>query len=1193
MSISEAVTELDEGLLVSAGYNGKKGVAVMKLYDTKTNRIVSWEDNTNHKPYCYTKSSIEEIKNFIRGRPEEREVMDITEETKKDLINDTAITVRKIRTSNPLAISGPNENYGSRQGQGVGLRNLMPTYECYTDETEILTDGGWKLFSVLSGTDKVATVDMTSLAMHYMAPSRIVSYDYDDAVVVIDGKFINFRVTPNHMLWFSGVNKSGNFKVTSLPAKDYDYEQLRNSYMRFKQRAESYDGNFDYKEVIGEIAIEPPNWRARHYDLSNEEKWFEFFGWWVAEGSFNGDFYVVLSLDYNDKKEQNRVIQLMTDIGLKPSIGKSGHSYNLVVSAKILRGFLERHFGRGAKNKRIPRWVLSAPKGLLAAFVQGLILGDGHLEGNKYRSYTSSSKQLADDVQEALFKLGYNAALQHYLTTKSTKVTRACNMYRVYISRKDGALSTRTRTEHYNGKVWCVTVDPYHTVVIRSKGKVVICGNSNVKYYSSYIYDRQLRVGTYYSVKAGSLIPISKEVPSGVNKSLEAILKKAKSAELIAYIKRWAEMLGQPIPTFERIALDIEVNNEKNRIPDPEHADRPVISVAFYNDKEKVVYLLQTEGHVPLEGDKPYKYQMFTSEKELLLATFRKIQEYPFLVGFNSDTFDLAYLKGRGKKLGIPDDDMPFQTTQNEVGLKNGVHIDLYRFFHNKSIQIYVYSQKYKEFTLDAIAEALLGKNKIEFDGAIGELPLEKLAEYNLNDAQLTYEFTSINNSLLMSILVTMARIANMPLNDVSRTGISSWARSSLFSDHRRIGALIPRQEELKAKGSASTTAMIKGKKYKGALVMETENKMHFNVSVLDFASLYPSIIGLHNLSYETVNCGHEECKTNLIPETTHWECKKREGITALNIGSLRELRVHHYKHLTKDKTLSPEERELYDAISQGLKVFLNASAGAIGMESFELYCLPVAESTTALGRYSIAKAIAKAKELGLLIIFSDTDSLAVVSVSPEQINMMIGWASSELGLELELDKTYRYVALSGLKKNYFGVLPNGKIDIKGLTIKKRQTPKFFKDTSGKAMEVLKKIYSPSDIEPAKIEIKALLRTMVRRIKSKDVPIEDLAFHMAMSKDVEGYQKGLPQHVRAAKLMEEAEDKETVAGEVISFVKTKGGEGVKPTSMASKEDINVDKYLEYAESMFDQMLSPFGVSFEEILGASTLDQFWA
>jgi len=566
------------------------------------------------------------------------------------------------------------------------------------------------------------------------------------------------------------------------------------------------------------------------------------------------------------------------------------------------------------------------------------------------------------------------------------------------------------------------------------------CWEADIKYFENYVYDKGLRVGTYYKIAQGEVSPVQKEVAGEVKRSLDAILAKA-SGDAASYIKAWAELLGQPLSDFKRIACDIEVANEENRIPDPEVADREVIAVSFYNDKESVVYLVDKSGQdKSLDGALTgYTPTVFPDEASLLRATFAKMMEYPFLITFNGDDFDLRYLKHRAmrREIGIREEEIPIALQRQEASLKHGVHIDLYRFFNNRSIQVYVYNNRYSEHTLNGIAEALLGKEKIPFEGNIAELPLVELADYCLNDSTLTYDLTAANDSLLMKMLLVIARIAKMPMNDVARLGVSNWIRSMIFYDHRRIGALIPRSDELRQKGGASSEAIIKGKKYKGGLVIEPKPGIYFGVSVLDFASLYPSIIKVHNLSYETVNCIHEECRSNRVPDTDHWICTKRSGIESLLIGSLRDLRVGHYKALSKDKTLPKESRDLYGAVTQGLKVILNAAYGTFGFETFALYCLPVADATAAFGRDAITRTIEKCKSEGVSVIYSDTDSLFIENPNKDKVADVLRWADKELGVELEVDKQYRYVAFSQLKKNYFGVLQDGTADIKGLTGKK------------------------------------------------------------------------------------------------------------------------------------------------------------
>ena len=720
---------------------------------------------------------------------------------------------------------------------------------------------------------------------------------------------------------------------------------------------------------------------------------------------------------------------------------------------------------------------------------------------------------------------------------------------------------------------------------------VIKAWEADIKYYENYTYDRGLRMGTYYLVSGGKVVPVKHEVPERVSHSLEQVTQR-NPPEFQPYLKEWAELLSEPLSDFRRVALDIEVANEAGRLPDTDNPDQEVIAVSFFTDTEKLVYLLRGKRDPAGLEACPFAYQVFDREDDLLRAVLSKIMDYPVLVTFNGDDFDLRYLQHRAEKLGIREEEDPIQLERVAASLKYGIHIDLYQFFRNRSIQVYAFSNKYTEHTLGGISESLLGKSKIPFEGEIGELPLSKLAEYCLNDSQLTYELTSMNDSLVMKLLLMISRIGKMPMNDVSRLGISNWIRSMLFYEHRKMGALIPRQDELAQKGGASSKSIIKGKKYKGGLVIDPQPGVYFDVSVLDFASLYPSLMKVHNLSYETVNCPHEECRSNKIPDTDSWECKKRKGITSLAIGSLRDLRVGHYKHLAKDPTLSKQERELYGVVSQSLKVYLNGAYGSFGFESFAFYCLPVAEATAALGRDAITKTIAKCKELGINVLYSDTDSVYLQNPSSDQISTVTRWADSTLGVELDLDKVYRYVAFSSRKKNYFGVFPDGTVDIKGLTGKKSQTPEYLKKVFYETLDILSQVKTPEDFERARKNTRELLTGMISNLKSKKVPVQELAFTVMMGKPTAKYNGTTPQHVRAAMQLEE-KGKEIKAGEIIAYVKTKNPPYVKPAELARPDEIDADKYIEYAHSMFDQILDALDFSFDEIMGATTLDLFWS
>jgi len=745
-----------------------------------------------------------------------------------------------------------------------------------------------------------------------------------------------------------------------------------------------------------------------------------------------------------------------------------------------------------------------------------------------------------------------------------------------------------------NVKMYKVTVaDPLVILSIREFTK---SWESDIKYYENFLYDKGFQSCAFYNIVDSKIVSTRYETSKAVRESLDKTLKKADD-EIKKIIEEWAGLLSQPLPDIRRVALDIEViPAEVNRIPDPNEAAQEVVAVSLVgSDGVKEVLVLNRKGaEIGVKSvEDSYEMKLFDKESDLLSSVFSRITEYPVVVTFNGDDFDLNYLYHRALKQGFKKEEIPIKLGNNVAYIRPGVHVDLYKTFNNRSIQIYAFNNKYSEHTLNSISEALLDEGKLVLEGEMKDLTLNRLAEYCYQDSKLTLQLTSFNDNLLIKLLLIISRIAKMPLDDVSRLAVSNWIKSMMYFEHRRRNFLIPRRSDLEEKEQGLTSeSVIKGKKYKGAIVVEPKAGVYFNVSVLDFASLYPSLIKVFNLSYETVRCIHDECKSNKIPETDHWQCRKRHGIASSIIGSLRDIRVDYYKPLTKQQILRPDERALANIVSQALKVILNAAYGVMGSDIYPLYYLPAADATAALGRYAITRTIYKSNEIGIEVVYGDTDSLFLRNPSEEAVNTIKNWAENELGIELDLDKTYRYVAFSSRKKNYLGVLKDGSVDVKGLTGKKSQTPKFIKKAFYDTVEILSRVTSESDFQKAREEIKKQLRAKYLALKKKQIPIEDLAFKIMMSKNPQAYTKSRPQHVKAAEQIAENDDREMKAGDIISFVKTTSSAGVKPVSTAKLDEIDTKKYEEYMRSTFDQILDALGYDFDEIVGATKLEDFF-
>ncbi len=729
---------------------------------------------------------------------------------------------------------------------------------------------------------------------------------------------------------------------------------------------------------------------------------------------------------------------------------------------------------------------------------------------------------------------------------------------------------------------------------------------SDIKYYENYLYDNSLIVGKYYKVENDKIIPQEVEISDETRLSLNDMLwdklggvSLPDKKQFEENVSQWANLLNQPIPNIKRISLDIEVDSDVGRIPDPKAAEKKVTAIGFESsDGLKQILVLRhgntEEGINDLSQDIKITFYDENKEKNMILDAFKIVQQYPLLITYNGDGFDLPYLYNRAERLGIGKEDNPFYMMRDSATLRKGVHLDLYRTMSNRAFQIYAFGQKYNDFSLNSVSIGLLNEKKIDYGMDIGDLTLYQTAKYCQNDARLTYKLTSFDNDLLMNLLVVISRIARMPIDDISRMGVSQWIRSLLYFEHRKNGSLIPRRDELDKRSSGvANEAVIKNKKFRGGLVVEPKEGIHFDVTVMDFASLYPSIIKVKNISYETVRCSHDECKKNTIQQTNHWVCTKKNGLTSLLIGSLRDLRVNYYKTMARKDTLTDEERHLYTVVSQALKVILNASYGVMGAEIFPLYFLPAAEATTSTGRHIILDTISKCNEVGIEVLYGDTDSLFIKSPPPQQIQKIIDRAKNDHNVELEVEKEYRYVVLSDRKKNYLGVTKSGKVDVKGLTGKKSHTPPFIKTLFFELLDILAEVKTVDEFKHAKKKISDKISECTKKVQAKEIPLSELAFNVMISKAPKEYVKTIPQHIRAARQLESI--REIKKGEIISYVKIINKPGVRPVELARQNEIDSSKYMEFMENTLSQITSSMDLDFDTILGKpkqTGLDQFF-
>ncbi|MFX1316370.1 MAG: 3'-5' exonuclease, partial [Promethearchaeota archaeon] len=361
---------------------------------------------------------------------------------------------------------------------------------------------------------------------------------------------------------------------------------------------------------------------------------------------------------------------------------------------------------------------------------------------------------------------------------------------------------------------------------------------ADIRYHLNYIYDTQLIPGLIYKIKNGSIQKLSFEEDSEESKRMVNELRnlfKDEAPEIQEFSEKFLDIFLTPIPEVKRMAMDIEVNlgPEDLIIPDPRGAKQEIISVSFVStDGLKLVYVLEREGfayrglHKKFPSDAEILF--FKSEKKLLIESFRLLWEYPIVITFNGDNFDLNYMFHRAKKLKIDDELNPIHIkrgfgflSSSDCDLRKGIHIDLFNLFFNRSISGYAFGGAYESSSLNAISGALLGEKKYEHEEEIHEMEYDILTWYNLKDSILTLELTKFNNSLVWNLIILLCRITKMPVHETVRRQISTWIQSIFYFEHRRKGYLIPRRSEIaELKMGGYSKSVIEGKSFAGAYVV-------------------------------------------------------------------------------------------------------------------------------------------------------------------------------------------------------------------------------------------------------------------------------------------------------------------------------------------------------------------------------------
>ncbi len=428
-------------------------------------------------------------------------------------------------------------------------------------------------------------------------------------------------------------------------------------------------------------------------------------------------------------------------------------------------------------------------------------------------------------------------------------------------------------------------------------------------------------------------------------------------------------MSEKPVDTGDNLdhdnilSYDIEVYN-KEGMPSADRDPIIMISLCSSGGLKKVLSTKSSSRDF---------VETFETEVEMLNRFVEIIEdENPdMLVGYNSDNFDLPYIKDRATKLdiklplGIDGSYIKFQKRGfNNAGVIRGrVHVDLYLLVRQ--------FMRLERYTLERVYEELFQEEKIDIPGNEiykywdddGEL-LEKLFDYSMDDAVTT---TAIADKLT-PLTVAQTRLVGQPLFDIARMTTGQMVEWFLIRQAYLKNNIIPN------KPGTDESMQRRHERVMGGYVKEPEKGLFEHIAYLDFKSLYPSIIIARNISPDTITDGEglSEDEYYTCPENGYKFKKEPKGFIPSIIGNILDER-QKIKKLMKKETV-PEQKRAYDFEQQGLKRLANSMFGAYGYSRFRWYKIECSGAITAWGRQYIKDAMKKSEEYNFKPIYADTD---------------------------------------------------------------------------------------------------------------------------------------------------------------------------------------------------------------------------
>lgn len=632
------------------------------------------------------------------------------------------------------------------------------------------------------------------------------------------------------------------------------------------------------------------------------------------------------------------------------------------------------------------------------------------------------------------------------------------------------------------------------------------------------------------------------------------------------------------IPELKILSVDIETDSRGKGI----YCISLYTEGLFEKGKYKNVLLTASDKDI---GKPLHNAITLNTEKDMLEKFSQLVKEIDpdIITGWNFIDFDLKIIKEKFEKYNIPfilgRIDWICKLEINSAFMKDS-SADFPGRQVLDGIQLLRTSfVKLDNYKLDTAAQKFLGEKKIVGQENKGEEidnlykhNQQKLVDYNLKDAEMVYKILYATSAIQLTIQRSM--ITGMTLEKVKASVASL---DSLFLRYAKKQNIVLSNSKFSEKDEP----------FKGGYVMDSKPGIYEYVLVLDFKSLYPSIIRTLNIDpYSYVkkeNVPTQLNKDKYIQAANGAVFKNQKGILPMIIAD-----VWVQRDDAKKKKAQPH-------VIYALKIIMNSFYGVLGNPSCRFYNPELSNAITYTAQEVIKLTTKKVEELGYDVIYGDTDSVFVVSKAKDideaqKIGRKIekyvndfyqGYVKEKYHrqsyFEIQFEKLFKIFLMptmrgseEGAKKRYAGLLfVDGKEEMSftGMEFVRGDWTELSKKFQ---MELFEKIFN-------KKEFSDYIRTFVQDLR--EGKYDDLLIYKKnINKPLSEYTKTTPPHVKAARQL-----KKLTSNQIQYVLTTSGPEPIEKLKHKPDYEHYVEKQI---KPIADTILSVYGQNFDDIMKKS-------